>query len=162
MNTSPPAGPTAPRRLLLNALVSGSIAGALSTLALAVCGKLEVGDAVAPLNGPSQWIYGKHAARRRGWQAPYTPWGIVIHQTMSIMWAVAFEALRRRGARRKAIAATAIGTSALACLVDYRCAPERLTPGFERVLSQPALLVVYGAFAAGLLIGGIWTARKDR
>ena len=142
------------------ALVSGAVAGALSTLALALCGKAEIGDPVAPLNGPSQWVFGRRAARLRGWQRPFTPWGIVIHHSMAIVWAGVFEALSGgAGARRRPVAA-ALGTSALACFVDYRCMPGRFTPGFERVLSKPALFAVYAAFAAGLFIGGDLT--RDR
>jgi hypothetical protein len=44
-----------------------------------------------------------------------------------------------------------------ACFVDYRCTPERFTPGFHRVLSKTALAVVYVAFAAGLFVGAAWT-----
>jgi hypothetical protein len=37
--------------------------------------------------------------------------------------------------------------------VDYRLTPRRLMPGYERRLSQPSLLAVYAAFAAGLALG---------
>ena len=145
------------RRGVRNALISGSVAGTLSTFALMLCGRAEIDDPVAPLNGPSQWIFGTPAAYRRGWQRPFTPWGVIIHHGMSFLWAGIFEAMRKAKAPHAATAAAAGGTAALACFVDYRCTPERFTPGFHRVLSKTALAVVYVAFAAGLFVGAAGT-----
>lgn len=146
--------PMSGTNLVRKSVVSGTFAGLLSSLALVVCGKWEVNDASAPLNGPSQWIYGKRAARRRGFHWPLTAWGILIHHAMSLLWAGVFEMLRKRTAAEPLSRATAaVETSALACFVDYRCTPERFTPGFERVLSKRALFAVYAAFAVGLWIG---------
>ena len=50
------------------------------------------------------------------------------------------------------IVAAAVGVAAGACLVDLRCTPRRLTPGFERRLRPSSLAVVYGAFALGLAL----------
>jgi hypothetical protein len=43
----------------------------------------------------------------------------------------------------------------VACFVDYRMTPERLTPGFEHRLSSRALLGVYACFAVGLALGSM-------
>src|SRR5690606_8083831 len=47
---------------------------------------------------------------------------------------------------------TAAAVAAGACLVDLRCTPQRLTPGFERRLSPSSLFVVYAAFGIGLAL----------
>jgi hypothetical protein len=141
---------TAARR----ALVSGSIASLLSTAALAVCGHLENGAAAGPVNGPSQWLWGRWAARARRPSVRYTVMGYVIHHFCSCGWALLHERWvgRDPAARSPERLAKAVATAALACVVDYRVAPRRLQPGFEKQLSKPALLAVYAAFAVGLAI----------
>lgn len=62
----------------------------------------------------------------------------------------------RRGAWAEAgaVVAAAGVVSALACFVDLRCTPRRLTPGFERRLGPSSLWVVYVAFGVGLAVCG--------
>lgn len=50
------------------------------------------------------------------------------------------------------VMATAAVVAAGACLVDLRCTPQRLTPGFERRLTPSSLFLVYSAFGLGLLL----------
>ena len=59
-----------------------------------------------------------------------------------------------------AAAAGAVTAAAVACFVDYRLTPRRLTPGFEHRLSSKALLAVYACFAVGLAIGSMAAARR--
>lgn len=135
----------------------------VSALALALCGKLELDDPYAPLNGPSQWLFGTPAARERGFSLKHTVSGYLIHHAMSVLWALVFERLRAK----PALSATetllpAAATSAVACLVDFRLTPDRLTPGFERRLSRKSLAVVYAVFAVGLAAGAaIGAARRE-
>jgi hypothetical protein len=141
---------TAARR----ALVSGSVASLLSTATLAVCGQLENGAAAGPINGPSQWLWGRSAARKRGPSARHTVVGHVIHHVCSCGWALLHERWVSRGppTTSRERLEKAVAVAALACVVDYRVAPKRFQPGFERQLSKPALLAVYAAFAVGLAI----------
>jgi hypothetical protein len=134
-----------------DALRSGSVASVVTTLVLAACGACERADAPAPLNGPSQWIWGRHAAYRRGFSSRYTLAGYAIHHAMSVFWATVFEKLRRRAGTRKAVVfADAAATAALACAVDFRVVPDRLSPGFQKQLSRTSLLLVYAAFCLSL------------
>ena len=135
--------------LAQRANVSGAAASVLSAIALAICGRIELGDPWAPLNGPSQWIFGPHAAHRSGPSLRYTLTGYLIHHLASVFWALTFERLRSR----RSIGAPAAATAAIACFVDYQLTPRRLTPGFERRLSRKSLGVVYVAFAIGLAAG---------
>lgn len=144
------------RDLFSKALLSGSAGSLLSTLALAASGWRELGDPYAPLNGPSQWLFGRHAALKDGASVKHTLSGYVIHHAMSVLWAFFFERLRpAREAHGIATLASAAATSAVACFVDYRLTPKRLTPGFERRLSRRSLALVYAAFAVGLAVGAV-------
>jgi hypothetical protein len=136
------------------ALVSGSIASILSTVTLAICGQLENGAAAGPVNGPSQWLWGRWAARVRKPSTRHTVIGYAIHHCCACAWALLHE---RWVGRDAAVGsheriAKAAATAALACVVDYRVAPKRFQPGFETQLTKPSLLVVYAAFAVGLAI----------
>jgi len=144
-----------------DALRSGSVASVATTAVLASCGALECADAPAPLNGPSQWIWGKHAAYRRGFSARYTITGYLIHHAMSIFWATLYEKFNRTkpAPTPSKTLALATATSALACIVDYRLVPERLTPGFQKRLSRTSLFFTYSAFALALAASSL-IARK--
>jgi hypothetical protein len=140
-------------------LVSGSVASVTSAAALVACGKLELDDPAAPLNGPSQWLWGKQAAQADGFSVRHTLAGYIVHHAMSIFWAVLFEKYRHAPLRVAAVALPAAATSATACVIDTCLTPDRLTPGFERRLSRRSLAVVYAAFAAGLAAAAIARAR---
>ncbi|MNT44739.1 hypothetical protein D3C72_1812800 [compost metagenome] len=50
----------------------------------------------------------------------------------------------------------------LACLVDLKCTPHRLTPGFERRLSPRMLTLVYLAFGLALPLGSLLVRHAAR
>jgi hypothetical protein len=92
----------------------------------------------------------------------YSAAGYLIHHAASVFWAVAYEAVllaRAPKPIRAEIAASAAAVAALACVVDLRCTPERLTPGFERRLENNSLAAVYTAFAIGLALHSLLSAR---
>jgi hypothetical protein len=136
------------------ALLSGTTAALVSSLALAVAGRREAGSALAPINAVSHWFWGRRAQRQDGPSAKYTLLGFLTHHAASIFWALFFE--RLLGPRRAPISALASGTAiaTLAAAVDYTITPKRLTPGYEARLSPPALVAVYAAFALGLALTG--------
>jgi hypothetical protein len=147
---------------LRSALVSGTAASLFTTVVLAACGKKERADPYGPLNGPSQWIWGKHAACERGFSVRHTVVGYLIHHAMSIFWATFFEKLA--ASRNPSLAAetlaVAAATSTVACVVDYCVVPDRFTPGFEKQLSRHSMALTYVAFAAALA-GAVWLTRDD-
>lgn len=143
-------------------VMSGTVASALSTVALAALGKAGAGSMFAPTNAVSHRIWGDKAARHDGPSMRYTATGYVVHHMSATFWAVLFERfmgarLDRMGPAPTLAAATA--TSAAACFTDYQLTPRRLQPGYEKRLSKPALAVVYGAFAVGLATGALLTRR---
>lgn len=140
-------------RTIRAGLVSGAVASIASTIALSILGKAELGKSAAPVNGPSQWIWGRHAPYQDHFSLRYTIVGYAIHHAASVFWAIWYEKLRQRFPPAKstaAVLAPAVATTAAAYAVDFHFTPKRLTPGFEHRLSQPSLLIVYGTFALGL------------
>lgn len=140
---------------LKRASVSGSLASLSSTLALFHRGVRDCRSAIAPVNAVSHWIWEDKALRQHDTSMRYSVVGYRIHHLASIFWAIAYEHLAfRRGVAptRKEALASAATVAVLACAVDMRCAPERLTPGFERQLSKKSLFAVYVAFGVGLAL----------
>jgi hypothetical protein len=135
------------------ASISGGIASLLSAAALGVCGRAESGSAAGPVNGPSQWLWGRPAAHRRAATLRHTLVGYVVHHAMASGWALVHE--KCWGARSRGfLGELGIGatTAAAACFVDYRLTPQRLQPGFDAQLSKRSLLLVYASFAVGLAL----------
>jgi hypothetical protein len=146
----------------VRALGSGSAASVLSGIALAVCGKLERNAPAGPLNGPSQWVWGERAARRRRASMRETAVGYSIHHGVSIGWATLHEKHvaglipSRSPAARVAEAAL---TTAIAFVMDYGVAHGRLRPGFEKHIGGKSLMATYVAFGLGLALGGLSRTR---
>ena len=139
---------------LASAVVSGSAASVASTAALAALGEREDGSASAPTNAISHWLWGERATLVDRPTLRNTLVGYLIHHAASIFWATIYEkALAREGQTAGRVVRDAAAISALAAFVDFELTPRRLTPGFERRLSPPALVGVYAAFAVGLAAG---------
>lgn len=141
------------KQTLTEALLSGAVASTLSAAVLGICGRAENGSAAGPVNGPSQWVWGRSAARRRAATLRYTLIGYLIHHAMASGWALVHERCWGNGRRDlKRELGLGAATAAVACFVDYRLAPKRLRPEFEQQLSRTSLLLVYASFALGLAI----------
>ena len=142
---------------LRDAVVSGTTAAIASTAVLAASGAAEAGHPFAPTNAISHWYWGASATRRNAFSWRYTVLGYLTQHGASIFWALLYEKLvgeRRRRELPLAALAKAEAVAALACFIDYRMTPRRLTPGFEERLSRRSLAAVYAAFGAGLALGG--------
>lgn len=138
--------------------IAGTVAGALSTLALAALGRLENGSAVAPINAVSHWVWGDEAfgQDRPTWRHTLT--GFVTQHAAAIFWAALYaRAFGHRWEAKEPVNAIAgaIATSAAAYTVDYTITPRRLRPGYEQRLDGKGLFAVYAALAAGLAIGAL-------
>src|SRR4051812_27481141 len=116
------------RDILRRALVSGSAASVLSSLVLAWRGRREAQDGAAPLNGPSQWIWGTAAPYERGFSMRHTLVGYAIHHLASLFWAAIYEAARPETREALPTIAAAAGTAVTASFVDYQLTPQRLEP----------------------------------
>ena len=150
---------------ILGGLVSGTVASVVSTVALSILGKAELGKSAAPINGPSQWIWGRHAPYQDDFSLRYTLIGYAIHHAASVFWAIWYEKLRQQlppAESAAAVLAPAVATTVAAYAVDFHFTPKRLTPGFEHRLSQRSLLIVYGTFALGLAAAVLFVRKPPR
>ncbi|WP_442594072.1 hypothetical protein ACSBPU_21510 [Parapusillimonas sp. JC17] len=149
-------------RVLKQAVRSGSSASLASGLALLAGGASDCRSAMAPVNAVSHWIWDEKALRQHRGSLRYSASGYAIHHLASIFWALFYESLaHRRNANPTKTEALASGAAiaAVACFVDLRCTPKRLTPGFERRLSTKSLVMVYAAFGIGLALHGLFRNR---
>jgi hypothetical protein len=138
-----------------HALISGAVASVLSTAVLALCGQIENRRPAGPVNGPSQWIFGRWAARVREPSLRHTLTGFLVHHAMSTGWAMLHERTLGEHKARQAFPARlgrAALTASVANFVDFQLTPKRLRPGFETQLSRKSLFAVYAAFAIGLAL----------
>jgi len=141
------------RQALTNAAVSGSFASLASTVALARAGHADCRHTFAPVNAISHWIWNEPAIYQDEASLRHSLVGYLIHHSMSVFWAALYEKrfghYSEQGRAGPALAA-GLAVAALAALVDLRCTPRRLTPGFERRLSRRSLVWVYAAFGVAL------------
>jgi hypothetical protein len=147
------------------ALRSGAAASLLSAVALALGGLIENRAAAGPLNGPSQWVFGRWAAYLRRPSLRHTLTGILIHHLTATGWALLHERLLGAGKVSQTPAqrlGRAAATAAVANVVDFKLTPKRLTPGFEHQLSRKSLFFVYAAFAVGLALWGAALTDRQR
>jgi len=140
-------------RLLLSDLLSSGLSAAM----LMWRGRTDAGSAAAPINAVSHWLWPRAALRQDGFSPRYTLTGAVVHAGAAALWCGLYEAVRARRAEPTVMNAVcdAAAVSAVAAVVDLKCVPERLTPGFEKRVSNRSLFMVYAAFAAGLALVGV-------
>lgn len=156
---------TARRETMRQAAISGTLAGLFSAAAMAAMGKLERNNAVGPLNGPSQWLWGEPGALETRATLRTTLPGILIHQLTAIMWAAVHEVTFGRNATHHPVPMQLLGgaaSAATACFVDYALTPKRFQPGFEKHLSSRGMFVTYAAFGVGLAFWGLIRTLQDK
>ncbi len=148
--------------LLLDALISGTVAGIATTAAAATAARREGAPAVAPLNAVSHVVWGDEAGHQDEVSARYTATGFATNHAACVFWAAIYEALRRRvGGGVTGALASGPTVAALAYVVDYHLVPKRLTPGYELRLSPTGLSAIYGALALSLPLWSIFSRRHD-
>ncbi len=132
-------------------LRSGAVATATSCAALAAVALAENKGAAQPFNATSHWLNGDAAARRRTVDLRHTGVGLTTHAAATVFWAAILEGwcAARPTRRPGTLLGRAVAVSALAAVVDYTITPRRFTPGWELVLSKPAMALVYAAMAGG-------------
>ena len=143
-------------------VVSGSVASLLSTAYLLWAGRRRSTPA-APVNAVSHWFFGDAALREDEPTLLYTLTGYLVHHGASVFWGVLHAKAwgARQGAKKPLPAAAgAVAAAGVACLVDYRLTPKRLTPGFEHRLARPEMANVYACFALGLMLGSMLMKKR--
>ena len=79
-------------RLSISALVTGTVASIVSTVALAALARSEGKSGVQPTNSTSHWLHGDEAARRENADIAHTSVGYATHHASAVFWALPFEA----------------------------------------------------------------------
>ncbi|MGC4002119.1 MAG: hypothetical protein QM811_02795 [Pirellulales bacterium] len=141
-----------------HALCGAACATVATTAAVAAAGQLENGRPLGPINAVSHILFGDEAAAHDEPSLQYTLSGLALNAGAVAGWAVVGELLfggKRRPTTLPGASAAGAATSAIAYVTDYHLVPDRLTPGFEKRLSNGALAAVYGVLAVGLGLG-IW------
>ena len=149
-------------RFAARVLVSGALAAIGSALAAVVTSRLENGDAARPLNAVAHIYDGGPPRAASGPRNRNTALGLALHTAASIWWALLFEGVFGRRARRNVASATTCGAAvaATAYVVDYYVVSRRFRPGFEAYLSSRAMLAVYAALALGFAVAASATRRR--
>jgi RsiW-degrading membrane proteinase PrsW (M82 family) len=140
-----------------NLLIRTQVVGATASGAVALCGQIEDGDAVSPLNAISHIAFGDTAFDERAASLKYTGTGIALNQAAVGSWVLLYELFFGRARRRGQTGTAFLGgalVAGLAYLFDYHAVPERLKPGFERHLMPRSLLFIYATLAVALSVGG--------
>jgi hypothetical protein len=78
--------------LLVSALLTGTVAGIVSTAALAALAKAESKHMARPMNSTSHWLNGDNAGEHERVDFAHTAIGFATHQASSAFWALPFEA----------------------------------------------------------------------
>lgn len=141
------------RGFFKRAAVSGSAAGALVVLGLALFARREGKHPLQPVNATSHWLHGKRAARIRRADLKHTLVGYLTHHASAVFWGLLFEWLLGRGRpTAKRIITASISTVAIAGATDYGLVPKRLTPGWEDVVSPRAVATSFAVMAFGFAL----------
>ncbi len=151
-------------KVLNDSIATGAIATAATTAAASVCGRIEEGEPIAPLNAISHILYGDEAATHNEPSTKYTMPGILLNTAAITGWAAVHEIMfsgRRRPQTLAGALAAGAATSALAYVTDYYLVPKRFTPGFEKRLSNKSLAGIYATLALSLGVASWLRHRQE-
>jgi hypothetical protein len=149
-------------RALYDCYETGKVVSAATTLAAAVCGAVENRNLIAPINAISHIVWGNDAAAEDRISPQYTFGGLFLNTIGSMVWALLYEKSFGEAAEKGNVGLSLLGgalVSATAYVTDYHIVPKRLTPGFEKRLSDRSLLAIYIVLALSLGLGGL---RRDK
>lgn len=142
-----------PLQTLRDGIVRSQLIAASAALAVAAVGHIENGDGVTPLNNVSHITWGDDGFDQSELSVKYTGAALVLNQVSVTSWALLHEWIfgkaRDEGKWGVSLAGGFL-VAALAYVVDFKIAPDRYKPGFERLLSERGLLAVYVLLAIAL------------
>ena len=145
-------------------LVTGSVAGLLSAVGLAVAAEAEGRAPLRPLNATSHWLNGDFAGLYAGADRRRTGVGFATNHAACLFWALPFTAWQRLHPAETAgeLLRDGLVMAAVAAAVDYGATPRRFTPGWELVLSRAGMAGAYAALAIGFAAGASLDRRRLR
>ena len=133
--------------------VRSQIVALSAAASVALVGQIENGDGVTPLNNVSHIAWGDDGFDQSELSVKYTGSALLLNQVSVTSWALLHEWVfgkTRDEGKWKISLAGGFLVSALAYVVDFKLAPDRYKPGFERLLSSRGLLAVYVLLALAL------------
>lgn len=139
-------------------------ASVATTGTVALCGHLEDGNAVAPLNAISHIVHGDEAFRQFEPSVKYTLTGIFLNDGAMVSWAALHETFFGKAKESGNLTVSLAGgvlVSLAAYLTDYHLVPGRLKPGFEKHLMPRSLLLIYLVMALALGLADSRRFRRD-
>lgn len=145
-----------------HSLIPGTLAALAVFAAITLAGRRDSGSAIAPINATSHVIWGDRAAAVERPTLRHTLPGVLINLGSSMWWALVFRKLFGRAVDHRGAGAAMAGgvaTAGLAYCVDYHLMPKRLTPGWEKRISNRSLLISMVAMGVGLGLGAIIARR---
>lgn len=151
--------------IVLDALATGKLTTLASAAAIAVCGKAELDNPVAPVNAISHIVFGEEAAAQDELSLKYTGTGLMLHDAGCTSWAALHEQLFGRAVAGGNVPMAFAGGGMIALLAyvtDYYLVPKRMTPGVEKRLSGRSLLLIYSVLGLALAAGSLLNARRKR
>lgn len=153
------------KEIVLDALSTGKLTTLLSAAAIAISGKSELDNPVAPINAISHIMFGEEATREDTPSLKYTGTGLLLHDAACTSWAALHEQLFGRavsqGNQKAAFAGGGL-IAIIAYITDYYLVPKSVTPGMERRLSNRSLFFIYTMLGLGLSLGSILSARRKK
>jgi hypothetical protein len=145
-------------RLLLGVWI-GLVAAAATAGALVGFGWAR-GAPLQPLNAVAHVLVGSRAYYVSGVHPLVTSAGTLVHVASLVAWGMLFSLVlgRARGARAWGIA---FAFAAVVAVIDFVVLPERLSPGFETVLTRGEVGVVYGVMAVAMAVAASRLRTED-
>ena len=146
-------------RLISRSLRTSVPASVATTAVVAICGQVEDGNSIAPLNAISHILWGEEAANADNASLDHTLAGVGLNTAAVTSWSAVYELAFGERARRGSLAAAILGGISTACfayVTDYYIVPKLLTPGFEKRLSPASMFAVYSALAISLPLTSIF------
>ena len=149
---------------LRGSVIPGLVAGLATFAMISWRGQKDTRSAVAPINATSHILWGDEAAANTHITLRHTLPGLLINAGATIGWSVIDQLMVRTLSRRKGALANMMGgvfTALLAYLVDYHLVPSRLTPGWEKRISNHSLYLSLGTMGLALGIGSYWAQQRS-
>lgn len=140
-------------RLLLGVWI-GLVAAAATAGALVGFGWAR-GAPLQPLNTVAHVLVGSRAFYVRGLDPLVTPAGMLVHVVSLVAWGMLFSLASGR-ARVAGAWVIAFLFATVVAVIDFVVLPERLSPGFEAMLSTGEVIVVYGVMAVAMAGAASW------
>ena len=136
-------------RLLLGVWI-GLVAAAATAGALVGFGWAR-GAPFQPLNSVAHILVGSRAFYVLGGHLFVTPTGTLVHVVSLVAWGIVLSLILGR-VRRVPAWGIALVFAVVVAVLDLFVLPPRFSPGFETVLTQGEVAIVYGVMAASMAV----------